>query len=220
MHKMPRIWVMYYEFLKTQKKIKKIRETLDKALQALPVTQHDKIWDEYSKWALEEITYIPLAKYIIERYIKLNPDFLEEYANWLKEKGEHDEYCVKLVKLIDDDSFSSRHGKSKFEFCMELCKEISKNSDKIKSLDGELIVRHCITKYTDEVGNLWVSLADYFIIRGVFDKGRDVFEEALEKVVTARDFGIIYNAYLKFEEELLMVVMEEGDVELTDKVLY
>lgn len=80
-----------------------------------------------------------------------------------------------------------------------------------------MIVRHCITKYTDEVGNLWVSLADYFIIRGVFDKGRDVFEEALEKVVTARDFGIIYNAYLKFEEELLMVVMEEGDVELTDK---
>lgn len=220
MHKMPRIWLLYYEFLKKQKKIRKIRQVLDRALQALPVTQHEKIWEEYSNWAMNEVTYLPLSKYIIDRYCKINQDFQEDYANFLKEQGEYDEYCSILVKLIDDEYFSSKHGKSKFDICIELCTEISKHSDKIKSIDGETIIRHCITKYTDEVGNLWVSLADFFIIKGAFDKGRDIFEEALEQVVTARDFGIVYNAYMKFEEELLMVVMEEAgdtDVNIDDK---
>jgi len=44
------------------------------------------------------------------------------------------------------------------------------------------VIRHGIKKYTDEVGNLYVSLADYFIRQGLFEKARDIFEEALENV--------------------------------------
>jgi len=51
-----------------------------------------------------------------------------------------------------------------------------------KSIDCESVIRHGIKKYTDEVGNLFVSLADYFIRQGLFEKARDVFEEALETV--------------------------------------
>lgn len=35
---------------------------------------------------------------------------------------------------------------------------------------------------------------------GLIGKARDIFEEALSSIVTARDFGIIFNAYMKFEE--------------------
>ena len=64
-------------------------------------------------------------------------------------------------------------------------------------------MREGITKYVDEVGNLWAKLASYYIKLGKFQKARYSYEEGLRKVMTARDFGIIFNAYLKFEEELI-----------------
>ena len=49
-------------------------------------------------------------------------------------------------------------------------------------IDCESIIKHGLRKYTDEVGNLWICLADYYIRLGLFNKTRDVFEEALETV--------------------------------------
>lgn len=43
-------------------------------------------------------------------------------------------------------------------------------------------------------------MAEYYTRRGLIGKARDTFEEALAQITTARDFGIIFNAYMKFEE--------------------
>ncbi|KOM47896.1 hypothetical protein LR48_Vigan07g160000 [Vigna angularis] len=43
MHKMPRIWVMYLQTLTNQKLVTRTRRTFDRALYAIPVTQHDRI---------------------------------------------------------------------------------------------------------------------------------------------------------------------------------
>ena len=45
MHKMPRIWLNYLEFLTGQHKLTFTRHAFDRALRALPVTQHERIWD-------------------------------------------------------------------------------------------------------------------------------------------------------------------------------
>lgn len=47
MHKMPRIWLEYLEFLVRQKFVTKARRAFDRSLAALPVTQHDRIWILY-----------------------------------------------------------------------------------------------------------------------------------------------------------------------------
>ncbi|KAF9620785.1 hypothetical protein IFM89_014620 [Coptis chinensis] len=60
-----------------------------------------------------------------------------------------------------------------------------------------------IRKFTDEVGQLWTSLADYYIRRGLFEKARDVFEEGMTTVVTVRDFSVVFDAYSRFEESTL-----------------
>ena len=44
-----------------------------------------------------------------------------------------------------------------------------------KSVDCEKVMREGIKKYVDEVGNLWVKLAEYHIKLGRFDKARDIF---------------------------------------------
>jgi len=47
MHKMPRIWELYLRSLLDQKLLTKTRRACDRALAALPVTQHDRVWAIY-----------------------------------------------------------------------------------------------------------------------------------------------------------------------------
>jgi pre-mRNA-splicing factor SYF1 len=47
MHKMPRVWTDYLELLVEQRLVTRARRTFDRALTALPVTQHDRIWILY-----------------------------------------------------------------------------------------------------------------------------------------------------------------------------
>ena len=37
----------------------------------------------------------------------------------------------------------------------------------------------------------------------MFGQAREVFEEALAQLASVRDFGVIFNAYVKFEEAML-----------------
>lgn len=49
---------------------------------------------------------------------------------------------------------------------------------------------------------------------GQFSKAREVFEEALASLTSVKDFGVIFNAYLKFEEAMLEVpetAMDQDD---------
>ncbi len=55
-------------------------------------------------------------------------------------------------------------------------------------------------------------MANYYIRQGLFEKARDIFEESLSRISTARDFGLVFNSYLKFEEQLLKSEIKE-DVE-------
>jgi hypothetical protein len=47
MHKMPRIWTQYLELLVQRRAVTRARRTFDRALQALPITQHDRVWVLY-----------------------------------------------------------------------------------------------------------------------------------------------------------------------------
>ncbi len=47
MHKMPRIWLEYLEFLTEQQRLTRTRRAFDRALISLPITQHDRIWVLY-----------------------------------------------------------------------------------------------------------------------------------------------------------------------------
>ena len=88
---------------------------------------------------------------------------------------------------------------------MELSEFLAKHPDRAQQLGKapDELLRHAIRKYTEESGRLWVLLADYYTRLGLFGKSRDVFEEALAQLTSVRDFGVIFNAYLKFEEAML-----------------
>jgi pre-mRNA-splicing factor SYF1 len=213
-NKMPRMWLDYCQFLTEQRLITQTRKTYDRALMSLPVTQHEKIWDSYIDW----VTNLPIAQTAIcvyKRYLKFNPDAREDFVYFLLSNGRHKDAMLHIISLLDDDLFHSKKGKSKFDYWLMLCEIITKQTDKVKEYDCESIIRHGLSKFTDEVGRLWVALCNYYIKQGLFEKARDIFEEALSKVSTARDFSIVFNSYLKFEEELVTTIikMSEGEEE-------
>eukprot|EP00501_MAST-03F_sp_TOSAG23-6_P000442 GSMAST32.ASY1.ANO1.454.1 assembled CDS len=184
MHKYPRMWTNYCEFLIAQKLITRTRHTFDRALQALPVTQHDRVWALY----------------------------------FLLDIGQYDEAAKQLSIAASDDTFVSIKKKNKHQLWMDLCNLLSTKSSHIVSLDADAIIRAGICRFSDEVGTLWCSLADYYIRIGMFSKARDIYEEAISVLMTVRDFSLVFEAYAQFEEQMLHakmdVVAEKNDIDL------
>lgn len=67
---MPRIWIDYCQFLVDQCKVTRTRRTFDRALRALPITQHRRIWPLYLKFVRKY--HIPeTAVRVYRRYLKV-----------------------------------------------------------------------------------------------------------------------------------------------------
>ncbi|XP_058970864.2 pre-mRNA-splicing factor SYF1-like isoform X1 [Pocillopora verrucosa] len=207
MHKMPRIWIDYCQFLVDQCKVTRTRRTFDRALRALPITQHRRIWPLYLKFVRKY--HIPeTAVRVYRRYLKLEPENTEDYIDYLKSVGWLDEAATRLAFIVNKEKFVSKEGKSNHKLWQELCDLISKNPDKIKSLKVTDIIRGGLRRFSDSLGQLWNSLADFFIRSGHFEKARDVYEEAIQTVMTVRDFGQVFDAYAQFEESMISAKME------------
>ena len=89
-----------------------------------------------------------------------------------------------------------------------MCDLLTNHASQISGLNVDAIIRGGIRKFSDDVGRLWTSLADYYIRRKLLEKARDVFEEGMTTVVTVRDFSVIFDAYSQFEESVLALKME------------
>ncbi|EEB19718.1 XPA-binding protein, putative [Pediculus humanus corporis] len=208
MHKMPRIWLDYCQFITDQRLITRTRQIFDRALRALPITQHHRIWPLYIKFVKSH--NIPeTAVRVFRRYLKLCPEDTEDYVEYLISIGRLDEAALKLAHIVNTDDFVSKHGKSKHQLWNELCELISKNPTKVRSLNVEAIIRGGLRRYTDQLGHLWNSLADYYVRSGLFERARDIYEEAIQTVTTVRDFTQIFDTYAQFEELSLSKRMEE-----------
>lgn len=57
-------------------------------------------------------------------------------------------------------------------------------------------------------GTLWNKLSLYYIRSGEFEVARSIYEEAMECVSRVRDFSLIFDSYVKFEENVIEVMME------------
>lgn len=209
MHKMPRIWIMYLVSLTQQKLVTRTRRTFDRALCALPVTQHDRIWEHYLVFVSQRGIPIETSLRVYRRYLKYDPSHIEDLLEFLLNSELWQEAAERLAGVLNDDRFYSIKGKTKHRLWLELCDLLTQHATEISGLNVDAIIRGGIKKFTDEVGRLWTSLADYYIRRKLVEKARDIFEEGMTTVVTVRDFSVIFDAYSQFEESMLALKMEE-----------
>jgi len=68
---MPRIWLDFCQFLVDQGLITRTRRTFDRALRALAITQHDRIWQLYLKFV--KMYDLPeMAVRVYRRYLRVS----------------------------------------------------------------------------------------------------------------------------------------------------
>lgn len=209
---------MYLVSLTQQKLVTRTRRTFDRALCALPVTQHDRIWEPYLVFVSQRGIPIETSLRVYRRYLKYDPSHIEDLLEFLLNSELWQEAAERLAGVLNDDRFYSIKGKTKHRLWLELCDLLTQHATEISGLNVDAIIRGGIKKFTDEVGRLWTSLADYYIRRKLVEKARDIFEEGMTTVVTVRDFSVIFDAYSQFEESMLALKMEEmSDSEVEDE---
>jgi len=272
LHKFPRVWMAYLEFAHNQQPQQQpenecqiddiaihptqLRHLVNRALEALPVTQHFKIWPVLLKYYQSNnnndsisANYIPKETKlsVLRRYVQYNPSATKEVADFLADDlGQWGEAALMYVDLLNHDdvrdgngagiSGSSSHPKDTIitttaaqrkDLWMSLAKICTRHPVESEiGLDFEAIVRAILTNSNNSNSNiksgtgalrylpremegiLWSQLADAWIRRGEFQLARSVYEEAIESVSRVRDFTILMDAYLQYEESLLEANME------------
>lgn len=116
-----------------QQLITQTRRAFDRALQSLPVTQHDHIWPLYLEF-VRGVGVWETAVRVYRRFLQYDPSQREEYVDYLTSIGHVDEAALQLTELVNDEHFVSSHGKSRHQLWMELCDLVSKHPDEIKSI--------------------------------------------------------------------------------------
>uniref|UniRef100_A0A8D0G452 Pre-mRNA-splicing factor SYF1 n=1 Tax=Sphenodon punctatus TaxID=8508 RepID=A0A8D0G452_SPHPU len=189
MHKMPRIWLDYCQFLMDQCRVTRTRRTFDRALRALPITQHHRIWPLYLKF----VRMYPLpetAVRVYRRYLKVRDCPVGAPPDLPIPAVPRRPLTSPFPRRPLTSPFPRRPLTSLFprQLWHELCDLISQNPDKVKSLNVGAIIRGGLTRFTDQLGKLWCSLADYYIRSGHFEK--------------------VFYSYAQFEESMIAAKME------------
>ena len=211
LNKMPRIWEMYLSFLMQQPLVTLTRRAFDRALRALPITQHNRIWALFKPFAASASGSTALN--IWKRYIQIHPEESEKFIEILTDMEEYDEAVKIYMGILNNSKFRSKAGKSSFQLWTEMIDLIVAHANEIKydNVQGvtvEQIVRSAIDRFSDQRGKLWSGLAGYWIARGNFERARDIFEEGLTTAMTVRDFTLIFESYAEFEESIIGALMD------------
>ena len=128
---------------------------------------------------------------VYRRFLMYDSAHREDFVSYLEDIGQYEEAARQLAVCLDDENYVSPSGQTEHQLWMRLCDICAQHPDAVVNyLKVEGIIRSGIGKFSDEVGRLWSSLADYYIRLGQFERARDVYEEAINSVTTVRDFTI------------------------------
>jgi pre-mRNA-splicing factor SYF1 len=294
LHKFPRVWIEYIQFVLslpdtflqvpkgsntttiTITKTTLLRQLADRALQALPLTQHeDKLWpvllecwkddsdlDDFlhdmeddpaaaatttpnQTSTLEQLRVETRCR-LLKRYGMLQPTFQASLCQEYVKHHKWGEAAVLYQQMLQTATPASQETPAYYQWWNALADLCTQHPVPVEQagVPWEAMVRAAVStasggnhnnmdndsatvKSNDTTtqssviqemqGLLWSKLADSWIRRGEFDLARSVLEEGMESVSRVRDFTILFDAYLQFEEGLLENLTQEmGDEEMDE----
>jgi pre-mRNA-splicing factor SYF1 len=162
---------MFAEALEKQYMVRRAREVYNWSFRNLPLTQHEKVWQKFTAWAMR-LDNPQTALHIVPRYLKLNPDFKETYAEFLISRQLYNEAAGVLVSILSDEGYHSRAGKDRKAFYFELCDLLTQHPDSITCLKGAPFIKKALQEFPEDAGRVWVQLGDYYARQGEFEQAR------------------------------------------------
>lgn len=113
LNKMPRIWEMYLSFLLLQPIVTHTRHAFDRALRALPMTQHNRIWALYRPFANSASGQTAVK--VWRRYMQIHPEDAEDFIELLIEMQHYTEAVKEYMKILNNTKFRSKNGKGHYQ---------------------------------------------------------------------------------------------------------
>jgi len=149
--------------------------------------------------------------------MQIHPEDAEDFIELLIEMRHYTEAVKQYMKILNNPKFRSKNGKGHYQLWSEMVDLLVDHAKEVETgdevgIDVERIIRSGIERFADQRGKLWSGLATYWITRGSFERARDIFEEGITTVMTVRDFTLIFDSYVEFEEAITGQLMEEAAV--------
>ncbi|CAL5047020.1 unnamed protein product [Urochloa decumbens] len=210
MSRMPRVWHMYASALLDQRLLTRARRAIDRALRALPPTQHHHVWPLALRLAGLPGCPALTAVSILRRYVQFDPAHAEEFVAFLVSAGRFREAAEQLAAAIDDTGFRSAKGTTKHQLLLDLCELLAKHPDDVAGMHVEAILCSAARKFPEEAGALWTALACHYARKGIHGKARDVFEQSATDAATVKDFGLVFESYLHFEHAVVAAELDDA----------
>jgi pre-mRNA-splicing factor SYF1 len=174
---------MYASALLEQRFLTRARRVLDRALRALPVTQHHRVWPLLRRLAYLPGCPAPTAVSVLRRYLQFDSAHAE------------------------DDGFCSAKGTTKQQLLLDLCELLAKHPDDVAGMPVEAILCSAARKFSEEAG-VWTTLAGYYARKGIHHKARDVFEEGAATATSVKDFRLVFDSYMHFEQAVVAAELD------------
>jgi pre-mRNA-splicing factor SYF1 len=216
LHRMPRIWEMYLAALLEQRLVTRARRAFDRALRALPVTQHHRVWPLYLRLAALPSCPAETSIRIYRWFLQFEPSRADELVELLVSAGRWQEAADHIVSVLNGGSDVSDNDRA---LLLKLCDLLAKHADEVAGLKVEAVLRGAMREFPDEAGRLRALLAECYARRGLYDKARDVFEEGVTTAATAAEFALVFEAYAQLEQSLVAAKMEKTADEEGDKLV-
>ena len=145
--------------------------------------------------------------------MQIHPEDNEDFIELLIEHGRYTEAVQRYMDILNNPKFRSKNTKSNFQLWSEMVDLLVTRAKEIETggafrIDVDMIIRSGIERFADQRGKLWAGLATYWITRGHFERARDVFEQGIITVMTVRDFTIVFDSYVEFEESIITSLMD------------
>ena len=214
LYKFPRIWLMYLDFLTNEGFMTRTRLVLNRALVALPVSQHSRIWEAGLVFIKKLSPPLATVHCLFDRYLQLEPEAIDNYIAYLTAREDWEEVAHQLVKIASSEEESSKPLK---EVWLQLSRLVTRHV--IKSISAAKVIRAGISRFPDIGAQLWGLLAEKYLRTGNFLKTRDIYEEALGSVSTLEDFAVIFEGYQTFLDSLVGVYMKRGESSKAERSL-
>lgn len=196
----------YLEFMSKSNSITNTRRLYDKALQALPVTQHDLIWTSFLRW-VKSVNIPELSYRTFKRYVMFNADGFELLVQYLIDSGDYSMMIREVVRGLEMGNNSLNY------YLISKITDVISEQGKFVVADAkymDLLFRRCIAHYPDEIGPLWCKFAQCYIHLGEVQRANDIFEEGMDSVATIRDFTLVFENYVKIIELLVHTQMSSS----------
>ncbi len=201
LYTMPRIWLSYLEWLMKQKRVTYTRRTFDRALQALPLTLHHRIWPLFVQFATLPSTPGPTARVIFDRYLLFTPTAREVAIDHLLASEHWGEAARAIADALEDPTFAPASGRTLYDIVDILATTITSHPTEVAhtGVDVDQVIHNLVANFPTGAGRHMSALARYHDALGNHARAAHVCIAALKSAVTVSDFQEVFDTFTELE---------------------